>query len=511
VNSAMEPEPEDEEQAAAAATAEAPCESTAAAAGVDVAGHEVSASSTALDASDWGLTAAQVREVAGALPQLQCLRELVLDGVPVSGTTPRRGDFRRVVEAVDADLGMFRALCEALRALQGLTSLSLGGCYLGPQALAVLAQVVFRDATAAVKKVVLSKNFLFGSKMQYDTFGETVHDVDADQTGWSALCDALPGSPLEELIVADIGMGVTGVTSLAKAISSMAALVSLNFADNRITDWDRDLSGLVALSEAIVLSKTLKSIDLSDCGIKVKGVTEVAKFISAGAALASLTLDQNGIFGELYSWVECKEADKYVEESTPLFDAIKMSNLTSLSLINTGMGSKVCSRLATSLSAAINSLALGSNPIGDGAVVQLLDGLKDVSLTSLDISKTNSGVSTATKLAELLAEETRFKAAIEKVNVSGCIVTPEAVAQLLTAANEVSRARLRAHQVLTFSEALHARLGSECLLQAVALDTDVWRRVAENIRERHGHELMCSQLAQAGQTWFEVTVEGIPH
>jgi hypothetical protein len=158
--------------------------------------------------------------------------------------------------------------------------------------------------------------------------------------------------------------------------------------------------------------------------------------------------------------------------------------------------------------AAITTLALGSNPIGDEAMIQLLDVLKDVSLTSFDISKTKCGVSTATKLAELLAEET-FKAVIEKVNVSGCTVTPEPAAQLLTAANEVSRARLRAHQVLAFSEASHARLGSECLLQAVALDTDVWRRAAENIRERHGHELMCSQLAQAGQTWFEVTVEGL--
>ena len=100
-------------------------------------------------------------------------------------------------------------------------------------------------------------------------------------------------------------------------------------------------------------------------------------------------------------------------------------------------------------------------------------------------------------------------AAIEKVNVSGCNVTQEAAAQLLTAANETSRTRLRAHQVLALSMALHARLGSECLLQSMALDTDVWRRVAENIRERHGHELMCSQLAQAGQTWFEVIVEGL--
>jgi hypothetical protein len=94
----MEPEPEDEEQTAAAAAIEAPDESSVLATRVQIAGHEVDAGTTALDVRRWRLTAAQVRtcmrEVAGALPQLLCLRELVLDGLPVSGTTPRHGDFR---------------------------------------------------------------------------------------------------------------------------------------------------------------------------------------------------------------------------------------------------------------------------------------------------------------------------------------------------------------------------------------------------------------------------------
>lgn len=143
-------------------------------------------------------------------------------------------------------------------------------------------------------------------------------------------------------------------------------------------------------------------------------------------------------------------------------------------------------------------------------MVQLLHVLREVSLTSFDISKTKCGVCIASKLAELLAEQTNFKAAIERVNVSGCIVTQEAAAQLITAANEVSRARLRAVQVLAFSKTMHARLGSTCLLQAVAIDTDVWRRVADNVHERHGHEVVCSRLAQRGQTWFRVTVEKPP-
>jgi hypothetical protein len=228
----MEPEPEDEEwQAAAAAPDEAPDESAVAATRVDVAGHGLAVDSTTLDVSGWGLTAVQVREVAGALPQLLCLRELVLDGVPVSGSTPMYGDFKNGAKSLDADLEMFRALCGALRACQALTSLSLKMCWMGPQALALLAEMVFRDASvAAVKKVVLSRNFLFGSKNRNAYGGDKtiIHDVDANQSGWRALCDALPGSPVEELVVADIGMGVTGVTSLANAISSMAVLARVD-------------------------------------------------------------------------------------------------------------------------------------------------------------------------------------------------------------------------------------------------------------------------------------------
>eukprot|EP01047_Picozoa_sp_COSAG01_P115184 COSAG01_NODE_43834_length_425_cov_5.242331_1_plen_109_part_10 len=88
---------------------------------------------------------------------------------------------------------------------------------------------------AAVKKVVLSKNKLFGDKA-CDKLNPhfRVHDADANQSGWSALCDALPGSPLEELIVVDVGMEVKGVTSLAKAMSAGAVLEGVNLAFNKI-------------------------------------------------------------------------------------------------------------------------------------------------------------------------------------------------------------------------------------------------------------------------------------
>jgi hypothetical protein len=82
------------------------------------------------------------------------------------------------------------------------------------------------------------------------------HTVDVDQSGWSTLCEALPGSSVEELDVADVGMGVTGVTSLAKAISSMAALEVLAVGANPIGS-----EGGSALLEAVKTSN-LKIIDI---------------------------------------------------------------------------------------------------------------------------------------------------------------------------------------------------------------------------------------------------------
>jgi hypothetical protein len=192
-----------------------------------------------------------------------------------------------------------------------------------------------------------------------------------------------------------------------------------------------------------------------------------------------------------------------------------MSNLTSLSLSKTGMGPKICSRLATSFSAAVlTSVNCLKNPLGDEGLATLVTAVEASSVgsicgltegqTTVDWSKQKLGPFDCKMIAADFGIR-RFSAAIEKVNVSGCDVTQEGAAQLLTTANEASRARLRAHQVLAFSEALHARLGSECLLQAVAIDADVWHRVAQIVRERHGHELMCARLAQpCSRAWLRV-------
>ena len=110
-----------------------------------------------------------------------------------------------------------------------------------------------------------------------------------------------------------------------------------------------------------------------------------------------------------------------------------------------------------------------------------------------------------------MAEVARFMGAntssIPYLDVSGCNLRghEEVRAQLMTAANEMERVRLRAYQVLAFSEVMHERLGSSCTIDAVG---DVCSRVADKMRQLHGHEALCSRLVDCGQTWFKVVIRG---
>eukprot|EP01047_Picozoa_sp_COSAG01_P050995 COSAG01_NODE_5210_length_4407_cov_569.201021_1_plen_1354_part_01 len=325
VNSAMEPEPEDEEQAAAAAAAEAPDDSAVFAARVDVAGHEIAASSTALDVSEWKLATAQVWEVAGALAQLRCLRELVLDGVPVSGSTPRRhGDFQYGVDALDADMDLFRAVCEGLRALQGLTSLSLGGCYLGPKALALLAEVVFRDASAVLKSLVLSGNKLIQgrevqSQEEYDQYGEHI----PEHAGYGTLCTSLKNTQVTELNLSECDLDATATTTLADAIKAMAVLARVSVLSNPI-----GADGADALIEVFEQNTKLRTL----LGIE-EGVTELnlsEKSVDPGQAKILAAELKACRAGAVITSINCL-ANKFGDEGlATLLEAVKRSSVRSL-------------------------------------------------------------------------------------------------------------------------------------------------------------------------------------
>ena len=60
-------------------------------------------------------------------------------------------------------------------------------------------------------------------------------------------------------------------------------------------EYDTDLSGLISLCDALLTLKNPIELDLSECGLSVNGVNPVAKAISAGAVLNSMTVDSTGV------------------------------------------------------------------------------------------------------------------------------------------------------------------------------------------------------------------------
>ena len=195
--------------------------------------------------------------------------------------------------------------------------------------------------------------------------------------------------------------------------------------------------------------------------------------------------------------------------------------------------------LATDAGAAVAHLALRSNPIGDEAMLDLLEALKDFPLISLGISSTSCGDPSANELTAMLAatqkevdfvEErgakrqmlddgaivscshmtgaiqacTPFRMCIETIDYRNCRLSRTVAKEIEQAASEVSRARLRTYQVLTFSEVLVDRLGESSSMQI--LSEDLCIQVAREVFSTHNHEGLCAALARLGQTWFSARV-----
>ena len=112
-------------------------------------------------------------------------------------------------------------------------SLDLSSLNFGPADVSFLATLFtsFRLFTPALSEVNLSMNKCFGDKEGYDESYNNirVHDVDKDQTGWTAFCEAIKHNKLmKTLILSDIGIGPVGLTTLAKFIPDSTALTAVN-------------------------------------------------------------------------------------------------------------------------------------------------------------------------------------------------------------------------------------------------------------------------------------------
>ena len=262
---------------------------------------------------------------------------------------------------------------------------------------------------------------------------------------------------MTEVDFSSCGIGPVALGHLSDWVrDATVAIVRRVVNGNPISNYGKDLSGLTAFCDARPTLKNPISLVLAQCNLKVAELNELARAMAAGAAVAQLTLDCNMITGSSQDWQRGRY--HWTHDSD-------LSGLVSL-----------CGALPGSQA----PIALGLAHCG-------------LSTSSLSL------------LAEAIAV-----GAIGGIDLSGCRVEPTVSAQVLSAASDASRRRLRTAQVLAFSFALHDRLGASTavweLVDAGAVD--ILRMVSSIVHSRQGHEALCSGLARR-HPWYEVAVRGL--
>ena len=391
--------------------------------------------------------------------------ELVLAGVQVTGPAA----FTALSQVVNlrtitltnmtfSDVG-WESLLAGIKACPHLAHLNLTACGLGPKHSADLA-TIFSSGCCNIDTLCLAKNGLTGAT--FYSSGNVRDGVDSNLDGISTLFAALKTSQVICIDFSGCGLGPLGVSSVADYVrDATASVVTINCLANNF--GDEELSTLLAavkgtsvrslcgLTEGqTVADFSDQNLGPFDCKIMA------AEFAFQGfiASLASLCVSGNLITGS---------KNEYSDNSGKWTCDLDLSVLTALG-----------EAMTTSKT-----------------------------LTSIDFS--NCQISA--KGVTVIAEFTPKIRSIAYLDVSGCNLQghEEVGAQLMTAANEMDRVRLRAYQVLAFSEVMHERLGSSCTIDVVG---DVCSRVADKMRQLHGHEALCSRLVDCGQTWFKVVIRG---
>eukprot|EP01046_Picozoa_sp_COSAG06_P023229 COSAG06_NODE_1834_length_8257_cov_188.231920_3_plen_1195_part_00 len=195
----------------------------------------------------------------------------------------------------------FGDLCKALKASR-VTSLNLSECGLSSVELAELAEYV-RDATAAVEAVVLKGNMITGSKQDEST--DWKWQYDNDLSGITALCEALPSlkKPIS-LDLSDCGLSVKGVTEIAKATSAGAEIARVDLRSNELNDDAlAQLRGLAdfTVGQVFVWVREGK-IDLSSAGLTTDDSTSLSTFLATPAGAAITSLKVGGAdFGNVWT------------------------------------------------------------------------------------------------------------------------------------------------------------------------------------------------------------------
>eukprot|EP01043_Picozoa_sp_COSAG02_P060100 COSAG02_NODE_7785_length_2845_cov_2.299345_1_plen_825_part_01 len=297
------------------------------------------------------------------------LNSIVLDGNLLTGT--QRQGYGYAETTCDVQIDGFKALCDALAPSQ-IREISLQSCWLGPQAVVLLADAI--KFMAAVARLSLSGNMITGSLRDGSTGWKW--EYDKDLSGITVLFDTLKNSSVAEL---DLSKCMLGPGSLGK-----------------LAEYVRE----------------------------------------ATATITSLAISRNFVFGSkdknAYDSTQIHDVDKDHSGWNNLCEQLKSSNITSFTASDIGMGPVALQTLATSLPAALTSMSCLNNPLGEGAQViikifeetprlRTLCGLEE-GVQQIDWSESGKGPADVALLAAEL-KAGRAAAAVARLSLSGNMIT----------------------------------------------------------------------------------------
>eukprot|EP01043_Picozoa_sp_COSAG02_P024776 COSAG02_NODE_1367_length_13033_cov_31.905900_5_plen_1427_part_01 len=333
-----------------------------------------------LDLANCGLGVAEVNEVATAISAGVALNSVTVDSTSSRKLSRRFGVSQQQVDASDS---------RTYTLTVGEEKIDLSQKNLGSADVALVAAWLKRpEVSAALNSITLDGQAISGSTPQYGDFAEGIDKVDANLTGFKLLCDALGSSQIEVISMKSCYLGREALALLADAIKLMAALNSVTIDSTGDTtdefgDWQN------GGPQTYTLTMGEEHLDLSSKNLGPVDVTLVAAWLttSAGAAVSSLAISGNFLFGskdkDRYDSTQVHDVDKDQSGWNNLCEQLKVSNITSFTASDIGMGPVALRTLATSLPAALTSINCLKNPIADDGLASLVAAVTDSSVRSI--------------------------------------------------------------------------------------------------------------------------------
>eukprot|EP01043_Picozoa_sp_COSAG02_P017721 COSAG02_NODE_809_length_16922_cov_11.295013_13_plen_1654_part_00 len=321
----------------------------------------------------------------------------------------------------DAHAEVFKELTDNLKTSQ-VTEVDFSSCGIGPVALGHLSEWV-RDATAALTSINCLAN-----KFEEDDLATLLTAIEG--TSVRSLCGLTEGQTAADFSGQNLGpMDVKIMAAEYEFQGFIAALTSItldgqplsgttldySWLPPKIIDIDADLSGFKLLCEAMASSQ-IEVVSMKSCYLGPQALTSLADAIKLMAAIASLTISGNFIFGSTDVWTgfslqTVHDVDKDQSGWNNLCEQLKGSNITSFTASDIGMGPVALRTLATSLPAAVNSVTVDSTGQMGDQKTYTLTGDED----KIELANKNLGPADINLISAWLA--TNAGAALTEVGV----------------------------------------------------------------------------------------------